>query len=95
MKKFVFVFVFLLLPSCAFADDDSNNYWSKYSIYRNAIMQPQQLEEESTDDSSQKTMVNDELYQKVYQNYGCIYSPGYLNRENIDTGETNNGFAGR
>lgn len=94
MKRFVLALICLLLPVCVFADDE-NNYWSKYSVYRNNVMQEEQPQQNTKDQPSQKTMVNDELYQKVYENYGCVYSPGFLNRENIDTGETNNGFAGR
>lgn len=94
MKKIILILMCLFLPVCVFADDESN-YWSKYSIYRNTFMQPKQPQQNTSDQPSQKTIVNDELYQKVYENYGCVYSPGYLNRENIDTGETNNGFTGR
>lgn len=96
MKSLILILACLFLfPAFVFAQDDDSNYWSKYSIYRNTVMQPKQPQQNTADQPSQKTIVNDELYQKVYENYGCIYSPGYLNRENIDTGETNNGFTGR
>ena len=96
MKRIILGFVSLfIVSSCALAQDNSN-FWSKYSIYRNNIdtsQQPSQTTKSTTNTPSQYSNVRGEEEQYVEQKYGSIYSPSFLNRENIDGGPTNSGFS--
>lgn len=93
MKKLVLGLMCLFIfSSCVFAQDNSN-FWSKYSDYRNQLNQQQPNSPQKNNYQSQESVVDNEDAQSIYEDYGCVYSPSYLNRDNIDAGPTNSGFS--
>lgn len=79
------------LQSVVVAKNNSDEYCAKYSMYREMALQPKQTQPKTKDVVLQKSIVENEQAQQIYENYGCINSPGYLNRENIGSCEDNNG----
>lgn len=91
MKKFAFLIIFILAFSYthhAFADDvnpTSDPNWGVPS------------ENENTHQADEDTPTEDEwdkIYdQTIYNKYGSDESPAYLNRENMNPGESDYGYS--
>lgn len=86
MKKLILLTMCILLISPAFADDypykDSSQFIQK---------QKEEARQESAKEASEQTF-DQTKEQLIYDYYGSIESPAFLNRENIDPEEPNNGF---
>lgn len=92
MKNLIYVLICMFtLHSVALAQDNSTTYAEKYSMYRDVTLQPKKTTQKTKEMPSEKSIVENEQAQQVYEYYGCINSPGYLNRENIGSCEDNNG----
>lgn len=85
MKKFLLLFLFLFLISPAFADD--------YQLNNNSVPNQQTTTNAQNNSKEASEQVFDQTKdQLIYDYYGSVESPAFLNRENIDPQEPNNGF---
>lgn len=93
MKKlFLFICLFLVLPP-VFAQSGG----TPGSEFGGGYLNPDDVQKSEPKPQQKSNPTQDqwsELYnQTLYENYGSKDSPGFLNRENIEPEEDNNGFS--
>jgi len=85
MKKFILLILFIFLIHPVFADDYQNTDNSQNNT-------PNTSQQKNSEEASEQ-MFDETKNQLIYDYYGSIESPAFLNREDIDPEDPNTGFS--